>query len=75
MPEPRRIYPAWLTKPYSANAHNLAETIGRIADRTEAEVALRNERIAALEWCRKNGNPHRAALNTPARDRADEGDE
>lgn len=36
-------------------------TIARIAERVEAEQALARERIAALDWCRANGNPHLAS--------------
>lgn len=57
--EPRRIYPDWLPKPYSNTAHALAETLGRIADRTEAEAREKAEMRAALAWCRAHGNPHR----------------
>ena len=37
----------------------LAETTARIKSRVAADIELRNERIAALDWCRANGNPHR----------------
>lgn len=56
--QPRRIYPAWVKQPYSANAHQLAETMGRIASRCEHEARERIEMRRALEWCRANGNPH-----------------
>lgn len=56
--EPRRIYPSWLKQPYDKNSHDLAETLGRIADRTDAWKREEQERIAALAWCRANGNPH-----------------
>lgn len=61
MTTPRRIYPDWLTKPYSNTAHALAETLGRIADRTDAWLAYEEEKRKALAWCRANGNPHTGA--------------
>jgi hypothetical protein len=42
-----------------ALAERHAETLGRIDARIAETVALQKERIAALEWCRANGNPHR----------------
>lgn len=54
----RRIYPDWLKQPYSENAHNLADTLGRIADRVDGWTALEREKEAALAWCRSHGDPH-----------------
>lgn len=56
--EMRRIYPDWLHQPYSNNAHALAETLGRIADRNDGWAAEQVEMKRALRWCRANGNPH-----------------
>ena len=36
----------------------LAECRARILQSVAASKALRDERIAALDWCRANGNPH-----------------
>ena len=56
---PRREYPAYMKPPYSELDTRLAETLGRIADRTDAWLADRAEKEAALRWCRANSNPHR----------------
>ena len=37
----------------------LGATKARIGERVQHEIDERNERIAALAWCRANGNPHR----------------
>jgi hypothetical protein len=58
MTEPRRDYSSLGPGPYTPLQTQLAETLGRIGERVDAETALRNERIAALAWCRANGNPH-----------------
>ena len=34
-------------------------SLARLTRQVAANVALEKERIAALEWCRANGNPHR----------------
>jgi hypothetical protein len=43
-----------------------AATKARIAERVAGEIAERNERIAALAWCRANGNPHKEPAHDPA---------
>ncbi len=53
----RRIYPDWVDRS-SPVAQRLAATLGRIADRVDASVAEEKEKMAALAWCRANGNPH-----------------
>lgn len=58
MSEVRREYPAWLKQPYSQNAHDLAETLGRIADRVDGWTARDREKDAAYAWCLANGSPH-----------------
>lgn len=56
---PRREYPAWMGDgPYTPLQTRLAETLGRIANRTDAWQREEAERRRALAWCRSNGNPH-----------------
>lgn len=55
---PRRVYPPHIKPPYTALETQLAETLGRIADRTDAWKAHEAEMKLALDWCRANGNPH-----------------
>lgn len=54
----RRIYPDWVDDRSCPVAQRLALTLGRIADRVDASVAEEKGKIAALAWCRANGNPH-----------------
>ena len=60
MADPRRIYPPHITPPYTPLDNQLDETLGRIADRTDAWKAHEAEMRAALAWCQANGNPHKA---------------
>ena len=53
----RLEYPDWVN-PADPIAQRLAATLGRIADRVDASVAEEKEKMAALAWCRANGNPH-----------------
>ena len=53
----RLEYPDWVDR-NNPVAIRLAATLGRIADRVDASVAQEKEKIAALAWCRANGNPH-----------------
>ena len=48
----RREYPDWLQKPYTQNAHDLAETIGRIANRVEHWHREEQLKVKALAYCR-----------------------
>lgn len=36
----------------------LQATVDRIGERVDEWVALEAEKVDALAWCRKNGNPH-----------------
>lgn len=48
----RRIYPDWVKQPYTQNAHDLAETMGRIADRVEHRQREEALKVKALAHCR-----------------------
>lgn len=62
MTEPVRIYPEWVN-PADPVAQRLAETLGRISGRVEHWQAEEREKVAALAWCRANGNPHKEQGN------------
>ena len=47
----RRIYPDWVKQPYSSVAHQLAETLGRIADRVNEPIKLEKENNMKTEIC------------------------
>lgn len=52
-------YPAYMRGGDHVTAR-LRASYARISRQVDANVALEKERIAALEWCRANGNPHLA---------------
>ena len=53
-----KISPEQRAKELREVSERLAKTMGRIDGRVKEEVDLQKERIAALIWCRNNGNPH-----------------
>lgn len=55
--------PPWLADKIasgSTSAAELRDTLARIDARVRQSVALEKEKIAALAWCRANGDPHRS---------------
>lgn len=46
-----RIYPNWLKLPHSSVAHQLAETLRRIADRVDQPVKFEKETTMKTEIC------------------------